>query len=128
MKRLPKVHDPACVPYQYLLLTSHSMNALSKNGQSEIDETVEHGPKSAKPSHPQSQAPLSDVNPEWVTTLEHPGLLATLGALDTWRSRDLRSAECASLTTRILDNSPLQSVTGVLNFSKKKTFFSDYFV
>ena len=33
--------------------------------------------------------------------------------LDTWRSRDLRSAECASLTTRILHNSPLKSVTGV---------------
>ena len=30
---------------------------------------------------------------------------------DQWRSRDLRSAECASLTTRILHNSPPQSVT-----------------
>ena len=44
----------------------------------------------------------------------------SLGALDTWRSRDLGSAECASLTTRILRNSPLQSVTGVWNLSKKK--------
>ena len=43
-----------------------------------------------------------------------------LNALDTWRSRDLRSAECASLTTRILHNSPLQSVTGVWTWVKKK--------
>ena len=40
--------------------------------------------------------------------------------MDTWRSRDLRSAECASLTTRILHNSPLQSVTGVWTWVKKK--------
>ena len=45
--------------------------------------------------------------------LLHPVLWVTLGALDTGRSPDLRSAECASLTTRILHNSPLQSVTGV---------------
>ena len=36
-----------------------------------------------------------------------------------WRSRDLRSAECASLTTRILRNSPLQSVTGVWTWAKQ---------
>ena len=35
------------------------------------------------------------------------------------QSRNLRSAECASLTTRILHNSPLQSVTGVWNWVKK---------
>ena len=39
---------------------------------------------------------------------EHPVLQATLGALDKWRSRDLRSAKCAGLTTRILHNSPLR--------------------
>ena len=45
-----------------------------------------------------------------------------VGAPDTWRSRDLRSTECASLTTscRILHNSPLQSVTGVWNLKKLK--------
>ena len=45
--------------------------------------------------------------PGWLTTREHPVLQATLGAQDTWRSRDLRSTECASLTTR-LHNSPLR--------------------
>ena len=37
-----------------------------------------------------------------------------------WRSGDPRSAECTSLTTRILHNSLLQSVTGVWNWSKKR--------
>ena len=56
-----------------------------------------------------------------VTTQEHPVLLATKdGAPDTWRGQDLRSAECAGLTTRILRNSPLQHVTGVWNLRKKK--------
>ena len=34
----------------------------------------------------------------------------------------LRSAECASLTTRILHNSPLQSVTGVWTWGKRKNW------
>ena len=46
--------------------------------------------------------------------------VTTHGAPDTWRSRDLRSAECASLTTRILHDSPLQSATGVWTWVKKK--------
>ena len=62
---------------------------------------------------------VSYTQPEWVITQEHP-VKATLGALGTWRSRDLRSAEWASLITRILHNSLLQSVTGVWNLSKKK--------
>ena len=41
-------------------------------------------------------------------------------ALDIWRSQDLGSAECASLTTRMLRNSPLQSVTGVWTWVKNK--------
>ena len=49
-----------------------------------------------------------------------------LGALDTWRSRDLRSAECAGLTTRILHNSPLQSVTGVWKLSEKKSKWENF--
>ena len=56
----------------------------------------------------------------WVTTREQPALQATLGALNTWRSRDLRSAECASLAPRMLHSTPLQSVTGVWNLSKNK--------
>ena len=59
--------------------------------------------------------------PGWVITREHPMLQATLGALDTWRSRDLSSAECASPTTRILHNSPLKGVTGAWTWLKKKT-------
>ena len=53
-------------------------------------------------------------------------LCTTFGVLDTWRSRrrDLRSAECAGLTTRILHNLPLQSVTGVWNLSKKKKTYT----
>ena len=43
--------------------------------------------------------------------------------LDTWRSRDLRSAECASLTTRLPHKSLLQSVTGVWELSKKVNVF-----
>ena len=37
--------------------------------------------------------------------------------------RNLRSADCAGLNTRILHNSLLQSVTGVWNFSKKNKKF-----
>ena len=47
-------------------------------------------------------------------------------ALDTWRSRDLRSAECASLTTKILHNSPLQSVSGVWNLRKKNWLYRSF--
>ena len=56
----------------------------------------------------------------WVTAREHPVLNAILGALDTWRSRGLRSAECASLTARILHKSLLESVTGVWTWVRKK--------
>ena len=44
-------------------------------------------------------------------------LEATLGAQDTWQSKDLRLVRCAGLT-----NSPLQSVTGVWNLSIKNNF------
>ena len=67
------------------------------------------------PSDHRSQAPSSGVS-TWMG--DQPGTPRAVcninfGALDTWRSRELRSAECASLTTRILHNSPPQSVTGV---------------
>ena len=72
------------------------------------------------PSDHRSQASSSGVSTWMGDHWEHPVLQATLGAVDTWRSRDFRSAECASLITRILHNSPLQSVTGVWNLSEKK--------
>ena len=43
----------------------------------------------------------------------------TIWCTDTWWSRDLRSAECAILATRIFHNSPLQNGTGVWNLRKK---------
>ena len=42
------------------------------------------------------------------------------GALDNQKSRDLKAAECASTSTTILYNSPLQSVTGVWSLWEKE--------
>ena len=54
------------------------------------------------PSDHWSQATSSRVIvPGLMTTRENPVLWATLSAQDTWRSKDLRSADCALLTTRI---------------------------
>ena len=52
------------------------------------------------PSDHRSQAPSSGVS-TWMG--DQPG---TPCAADTWPNRDLKLAECASLTTRILHNSP----------------------
>ena len=91
-----------------------------------LDDTTTNKPTAKRQWHGGSRQ-ITEVKhrraelvPGWVTAWEHPVLLATLGAVDTWRSRDLRSAECASLTIRILHNSPLQSVTGVWTWVKKK--------
>ena len=56
-----------------------------------------------------SQAPSSGVSTwmGWPTGNTPCCRQHLIGALDTWQSRDLRSAECASLTTRILHNRQL---------------------
>ena len=63
---------------------------------------------------------VSDFDPLIYQICRKQACKNTWCTINTWRSWDLRSAECASFTTRILHHSPLQSVTGVWTWEKKQ--------
>ena len=69
-----------------------------------------YSPKSCLPSTSSPQARRFRSLSTWSTTTSWCHHFFMYLRSDTWRSRDLRSAECASLTTRILHNGVYSSL------------------